>query len=197
MRILMLGNSLTTANDLPTLIANMVGTDVVVHARGGARLAEQLNPQTQLGALTQRALVSSSWDYIILQESSNGPILHRTRFIEVSALLCEQAAAVGANPIMFATWAYSPTCPKLSKMGVSREEMHELLTDAYHEAARISNASVADVGKAFFEHAHAAKLYRLDGVHPSIEGTSLAANVIAERIACCHIDENRPPSRTN
>ena len=59
----MLGNSLTTANDLPALITNMVGADVIVHARGGARLAEQLNPRTRLGALTQHALESSSWDY--------------------------------------------------------------------------------------------------------------------------------------
>ena len=156
MRILMLGNSLTTANDLPNLIGTMVDADVVVHARGGARLAEQLKPQTRLGALTQNALGNDTWDYIVLQESSNGPIVHRARFLEVSAQLCEQAVAVGAMPIMFATWAYSPTCPKLSKMGVSHKEMHELLTDAYREAARIGNASVADVGKAFFEHAHAA-----------------------------------------
>lgn len=197
MRILMLGNSLTTANDLPALITNMVGADVIVHARGGARLAEQLNPRTRLGALTQHALESSSWDYVVLQESSNGPILHRTRFIEASAMLCEQAAAAGASPIMFATWAYSPTCPKLSKMGVSREEMHELLTDAYHEAANIGSASVADVGKAFFEHAHAARLYRPDGVHPSVEGTALAANVIADRIARCLPMERHSPSRAD
>lgn len=179
MRILMLGNSLTTANGLPGLVGRMIGAHIVVHARGGARLAEQLNPQTRLGALTQHALENEAWDYVVLQESSNGPVVHRARFLEASARLCKQIDAIGAQPVMFATWAYAPTCPKLLNMGTSCDEMHALLSSAYREAARIGNASVADVGKAFSERKHAASLYRPDGVHPSIEGTALAANVIA------------------
>ena len=182
MRILMLGNSLTTANYLPALIEDATGAHVVVHARGGARLAEQLNPQTRLGALTQHALESDPWDCVVLQESSNGPVVHRARFLDASARLCEQVNAIGAKPIMFATWAYSPTCPKLALMGISCDEMHAQLSDAYREAAHVGKASVADVGTAFFERNHAASLYRPDGVHPSVEGTALAASVIAQSI---------------
>lgn len=182
MRILMLGNSLTTANDLPALIGESIGADVVVHARGGARLAEHLNPQTHLGALTQHALAHDSWDFVVLQESSNGPVVHRTRFLEAATRLCEQARNAGATPIMFATWAYSPTCPKLVKMGISRDEMHALLASAYREASLGGDALVADVGRAFFEHDNIAELYRPDGVHPSVRGTALAANVLVHCI---------------
>ena len=75
MRILMLGNSLTTANNMPRMLVSLTGAEVTVHARGGARLAEQLNPRTQLGARTQAALCSECWDYVVLQEMSHGPCL--------------------------------------------------------------------------------------------------------------------------
>ena len=48
MRILMLGNSLTSANHMPELLAELTGAEVVCHTRGGARLSEQLNPKTKL-----------------------------------------------------------------------------------------------------------------------------------------------------
>ncbi len=44
MRILMLGNSLTFANDMPQMLAARTGAEVVHHTRGWARLSEQLNP---------------------------------------------------------------------------------------------------------------------------------------------------------
>lgn len=50
MRILMLGNSFTSANNLPQLIAKRTGAEVVAHTRGGARLREHLNPNTKMGA---------------------------------------------------------------------------------------------------------------------------------------------------
>ena len=59
MRILMLGNSFTFTNDLPHILAELTGAEVVHHTRGGARLSEQLNPKTKLGALTLSALALS------------------------------------------------------------------------------------------------------------------------------------------
>ena len=50
MRILMLGNSFTFANNMPAMLAELTGAEVVHHTRGGARLAEQLNPKTKTGA---------------------------------------------------------------------------------------------------------------------------------------------------
>ena len=50
MRILMLGNSYIFTNDLPSMLAEITGAEVVQNTRGGARLREQLNPETRLGA---------------------------------------------------------------------------------------------------------------------------------------------------
>ena len=74
MRILMLGNSLTSAQDMPDILAELTGAEVVCHTRGGARLSEHLNPNTRLGARTQAALAKEQWDYVVLQEMSHGPI---------------------------------------------------------------------------------------------------------------------------
>ena len=67
MRILMLGNSFTSSNDLPGLLVQLTGARVIAHTRGGARLSEQLNPNTKLGAKTQAALATEPWDYVVLQ----------------------------------------------------------------------------------------------------------------------------------
>ena len=56
MRILMLGNSFISTNNMPQMLANLTEAEVTHHTRGGARLSEQLNPCTRLGSQTQTAL---------------------------------------------------------------------------------------------------------------------------------------------
>ena len=82
MRILMLGNSFTFANHMPDILARLTGAEVVHHTRGGARLAEQLNEKTRMGKLTQSALWNEKWDYVVLQEMSNGPITSKKKFLQ-------------------------------------------------------------------------------------------------------------------
>ena len=182
MRVLMLGNSLTTANGMPDLLAKRLDAEVVVHARGGARLAEHLNPKTKLGEKTQRALADERWDYVVLQEMSNGPVTSRERFLEASSSLCEMVRANSAHPILYATWAYAPDCPKLAKLGLTHDQMHKQMHAAFAEAAQVGGALLADAEKAFFRHADKESLYAPDGVHPSEAGSKLAANCIARAI---------------
>ena len=185
MRILMLGNSLTTAHDLPLRVADALGAEVVAHARGGARLAEHLNPATKLGAKTQAALANEQWDFVVLQEMSNGPVKFRERFLEATAALCDLIRASDAVPILYATWAYAPSCPKLSKLGLSHEQMHESMRDAFAEASERNHLPVAWACDAFFNAPEKEALYDADGVHPSTKGATVAAQVISDAIAAC------------
>lgn len=182
MRILMLGNSLTTANGLSDMLAKRLDAEVVVHARGGARLAEHLNPKAKLGEKTQWALADEHWDFVVLQEMSNAPVRYRERFLESVHALCEQVRANGAQPVLFATWAYAPDCPKLAKLGLTYEQMHAQMKTAFAQAAAESGALLADAEKAFFQHPARTTLYAPDGVHPSAEGTKLALGCIARAI---------------
>ena len=106
MRILMLGNSFTFANDMPAMLAELTGAEVIHHTRGGARLSEQLNPKTKNGRRTQEALMQECWDYVILQEMSHGPITSRSAFLKNAGRLCDGIREEGAVPVLFATWAY-------------------------------------------------------------------------------------------
>lgn len=181
LRILLLGNSLTTSCGLPGLLASAVGGEVVVHARGGARLSEHLNPETRLGRMTQDALAAGGWTHVVLQERSDGPVRFPGAYLRAASALCGQARDAGAMLVVYATWAYAPGCPKLEGLGLDRARMHDALQSAFAEAANVNGAALANAGAAFFESENVA-LYAPDGVHPSDSGASLAVRVLAEVI---------------
>ena len=179
MRILMLGNSLTSANDLPRTLAGLTGGEVVCHTRGGARLSEQLNPHTRLGARTEAALREERWDYVVLQEMSHGPVTSPTRFFASVGKLCGQIRENGAVPVLYATWAYRKGGAKLAARGWDYDGMARGLSEAYHRAARENHGLIADVGRRFYELSDTWDLYAADGVHPNEAGSRLAAETIA------------------
>lgn len=179
MRILMLGNSLTSTNHMPELLAELTGAEVVCHTRGGARLSEHLNPKTKLGARTQAALTQTHWDYVVLQEMSHGPVTAPKSFFSSAAQLCTQIGQNGAVPVFYATWAYQKGGAKLAAKGWDYDEMARKMTEAYHEAARENHALIADVGQRFYEQSDTRDLYAADGVHPNAQGSRLAAETIA------------------
>ena len=178
----MLGNSFTFFCDMPGMLADLLGAEVVHHTRGGAHLAEHLNPGTELGARTQAALRDERWDYVVLQEYSTGPIRSPERFRQSVRALCGQIRENGAVPVLYATWAFKKGGKKLAESGLDYEEMFRALYEAYHAAAEENGALIADVGKRFYEQADQDGLYASDDYHPSPEGSRLAAKELAATI---------------
>lgn len=179
MRILMLGNSFTFTNHIPQMLARLTGAEVVSHTRGGARLSEQLNPKTKLGARTQAALAKERWDYVVLQEMSHGPITAPKSFFSSVERLCKQIRENGATPVLYATWAYQKGGAKLADKGWDYDEMAHTLHEVYRQAAKENNALLADVGQRFYEASSTQNLYAADGVHPNEEGARIAAETLA------------------
>lgn len=186
----MLGNSLTSANHMPQLLAELTGGEVIDHTRGGARLSEQLNPKTKLGARTQTALSQEHWDYVVLQEMSHGPVTAPERFFSSVAQLCRQIREHDACPVLYATWAYQQGGAKLAAKGWDYDEMARKMSQAYQKAAEENGALLADVGRKFYEHSHVQTLYAADGIHPSELGSRLAAQTLAAVIQ--EEKENQP-----
>ena len=182
MRILMLGNSFTFTNDMPKMLAGLTGAEVVQHTRGGAHLAEHLDPDADLGSRTQAALANERWDYVIIQELSHGPITAPERFFSSVKQLCRQAKGNGAVPVLYATWPYQQGGAKLAGLGLDYEDMAHRLFDAYHQAARENGALVADVGQRFYELSETQNLYVEDGFHPNESGSRIAAELLASVI---------------
>lgn len=179
MRILMLGNSFTSVNNMPDRLAALTGAQVVQHTRGGARLAEQLNPMAKMGKRTLEALQNEKWDYVVFQEMSNGPITSRKSFLKNVDLLCSKIRENGAVPILYATWAYQKGGKQLLKFGMDYDEMYRQMYESCHEAAKQSGCLIADVGKKFYELSETQNLYADDGCHPNEAGSEIAAEVIA------------------
>ena len=182
MRILMLGNSFTYYHDMPEMLAAMLGAEVSAHTRGGAMLAEQLNPETEMGARTLAALKNEKWDYVVLQEQSNAPITKKNSFLTSAAELCALIKENGAKPVMYATWAYREGSDKLAAMDMPYEAMDKGLEESYMQAAIENGALIAKVGAAFTAMRKTACLYEDDDYHPSEAGSVLAAATIARVI---------------
>ena len=182
MRILMLGNSFTSTNNMPKMLAELTGAEVIHHTRGGARLSEQMDPHTRLGSQTQAALQKEKWDYVVLQEMSHGHITAPKSFFSSVERLCRQIRANGAVPILFATWAYQKGGTKLTDKGCDYDERALALSEAYHKAAQENNALIADVGQRFYKWSDPQDLYAADGIHPSELGSRIAAETIAAAI---------------
>lgn len=182
MRILMLGNSFTYFHDMPKMLAVILGVEVVEHTRGGAFLHENLDPQAELGAKTLSALKEEKWDYVIMQEQSKAPIFAREDFLDSVKKLTALIRENGAQPLMYATWAYREGSEKLEGTGLTFAKMDEGLYESYHRAAEENGALIADVGKAFAALRGYADLYEADDFHPSAAGSILAAETIARVI---------------
>jgi len=181
-RILMLGNSFTYYHDLPDMLAAMLGAEVAAHTRGGAMLAEQLNPETEMGARTLKALNEEKWDYVVLQEQSNAPITKKKGFLKSAQELCTLIKERGAKPLFYSTWAYKDGTDKLATMKMTYEEMDRGLFESYSQAAKDNGALIANVGGAFTAMRSLAGLYEDDDYHPSTAGSLLAAATIARVI---------------
>ena len=182
MRILMLGNSFTYFHDMPQILSAMLGAEVVAHTRGGARLSEHLNPETELGARTLPALAEQKWDYVVLQEQSFAPVGTPEAFHDSVRKLCGLIRQNGAQPVLYATWAYRDDSEKLASTDLNFAQMHDALLESYHAAAEENGALVADAGSAFRDVSPVVDLYEADDYHPSAAGSVLAASVLARTI---------------
>ncbi len=182
MRILMLGNSFIFTNNMPQMLADLTGAEVVCHTRGGARLSEQLNPNTRLGARTQAAFRKEQWDYVVLQEMSHGPITAPKSFFSSVERLCRQIRANGAVPVLFATWAYQKGGAKLTAKGWDYDGMAQTAVRGVPESGAGQPRPARRRGRPVLQLAHPQDLYAADGVHPSELGSRIAAETIADVI---------------
>jgi len=169
-RILFVGNSFVARNDVPGLVRGLAAsagrtaeTDSIV--AGGASLRRHLNAGT-----VSKALESSSWHYVVLQEQSTLPIKNPVRYHENVRALQAVIAAAGAETVLYMTWARR-----------SAPETQGLLTDSVNGIAKEIGAVVAPAGTAWQQvlQAHPEMtLHAADGSHPTLAGSFLAACVL-------------------
>lgn len=167
MRILFIGNSYTTANDLPRMLTGLMAVKGIrLETRrvtpGGCTLEKHWN-----GDEARKAIAEGPWDYVVIQEQSQMPAFHPAVTLKYAALIADMAREAGAQPVFYLTWARK-----------NKPQMQEGLTGTYMKAGIASEALVAPVGIAWqkaLTDAPNLSLHAKDGSHPTPKGTYLAA----------------------
>ncbi len=180
-RVLFIGNSYTSSNDLPGMfrqLARAGGHQVVtgVSAPGGWRFLDHVRETPMLPILH-----TTEWQYVVLQEQSQIPSVAalRSEYMYPSArILAQQITQAGATPLFFVTWGHRSGWREHGLVGYAA--MQAQLNRGYEEIAHELGTPTAPVGAAWelVVHQHPAiELWQPDGSHPSRYGTYLAACV--------------------
>lgn len=182
LRILMLGNSFTLYNDMPDMVAEMTGAEVTMRASGGANLSDRIDPKTKIGAATIKDIKSGKYDYVVLQERTDVTLYDTDEYLSSLDKLTSLIRENGAEPVIYATWAYDDTETGANSQGITLDQMYSELQATFQYAATHSGSLMANVGQAFSDANYDKRLYAKDGKHPSKDGSKLAAKVIAQAI---------------
>ncbi len=195
--VLFIGNSYTYFNDMPSAIfaqlAASMGRPLRVEAitKGGFTLAQHATKENEIGARVAAALDGASqgkYDYVILQEQSVRPARDDARALFYDAVrdLAKRVRAIGATPILYATWGRKAGSEKLDECGLTNESMTWRLAAAYNAIGKELDIAVALVGAAFYDaytnHGQEVELYNKDLSHPSYAGSFLAALTLYAKI---------------
>ena len=180
-RILFIGNSYTSVNDLPgtfTKLAKSGGhrVETGMSAQGGWFLSDHVNSPETLDQIK-----SSKWNFVVLQEQSMAPAseqVRSTQMVPAVRTLVKKVKEAGAVPILFITWAHRDGWPDNGMS--SYESMQTGINDGCQAVGQELNLRMAPVGFAWWETRRQnpeLNLWQEDGSHPNEQGTYLAACV--------------------
>jgi hypothetical protein len=171
LRILFIGNSLTSANDLPGLVQQLGRGDPSRHvdvrsvAYGNYSLEDHWNRGD-----AQRAIESARWDLVVLQQGPSALPESRALLVEYATRFAGEIRRAGARPAIYMVWPPLSREPEWDAVTASHaaaaEAVHGLLLPA-GEAIRAARAAGAGI-----------TLFEADGFHPALAGSYAVALVI-------------------
>ncbi len=169
-RILFIGNSFTFYNDLPRMVAQLA-------AAGGQRSLHYEN-ETPGGYTLEKhwqdrravsRIQSGHWDFVVLQDQSEAPLLRRDAMIEYGKNFDAEIKKQRAKTILYETWALQ-----------NKPEQQTAISNAYEGLSRHLKARLAPVGSAWQTALRSDPkliLHDMDHKHPNATGTYLGACV--------------------
>ncbi len=167
--VLFVGNSLTAENDLPGMVAALVGAAGVERFRyeevtsGGFALQDHW-----IDGRAIEAIEGARWDVVVLQQGPSSLESSRLNLIEYAGRFAEKIRERGGRPALYMVW------PPLGGDW-------DAVTRSYTDAAAAVNGMLFPAGEAL-RAVHAEEpgipMFAADQFHPSREGSYLAALVI-------------------
>lgn len=181
-RVLFIGNSFTYFNDMPDIFSKLcegAGIPVEVErvVKGGWYLSRYADPENEMHPAILEA-AKKEWDYVVLQDQSLNPAANTEDFLSAARKLA-QLFPCRKKLVFYQTWAYEEGSVKLQSSGLTYEQMHEKLRDAYRQAVDELNALCVPAGDAFRlahdQYYNKFSLYRADAFHPNTLGSYMIA----------------------
>ncbi len=185
-KVLFIGNSYTSYNNLPKMIADAAATtgDTLVydsHTLGGYSL--KVHSQN---ATVYAKMRSNSWDYVTIQAQSQEPSFPtsqvETETFPYAKILCDSVRQINdcSTPLFYMTWGRengdSRNCQFASWL-CTYEGMDDSLYSRYMYMANVNKALVSPVGRVwrYLRTNHPTiDLYTADESHPSAAGSYAA-----------------------
>ena len=171
LRVLFVGNSLTSTNDRPGIVAALGKASRFrdVEARTIAPGGWSLEEHRRLGEAS-RVLASRHWDAIVLQQGPSALPESQVNLRTWATRIAAEARERGTRPALFTVW------PESYRFAVFPDVLA-----SYRNAARAARAELLPAGDAWraaWRRDPKLPLYGPDGFHPSRLGSYLAAVVI-------------------
>jgi hypothetical protein len=175
LRILFIGNSLTTANNLPAVVEALARADgaVRIETRTVAFPNHGLEDHWNRGDAL-RAIRQDKWDVVVLQQGPSALPESRTLLREFTKGFHAEISKTGARTALYMVWPSS-----------SRASDFDAVSRSYAAAAADVGGLLLPAGDAWraaWRRDKALALYGPDGFHPSALGTYLAALVIYQEV---------------
>ncbi len=136
-------------------------------AGGGDKVAKALSEENY-----------GKYDFVILQDHSQSVIKDVDRFYSSVRSLVGKIRAIGAQPILYATWGRKAGHQVLFDNDLTNESMTWKITAAYTAIGEELGVPVANVGLSFFSAQKVVEVYDEDRSHPSYAGSYLIAATI-------------------
>ena len=168
-RILFVGNSLTSENNLPGLVAAMVDAAGLPSLTIGRDLVDATNLADHWEG-NAPAMIDAGWDIVVLQQGPTSRAVDRVELRMMAARFAERIRASGGETALYMVWPAGQDAANFTSVAAS-----------YRLAAEDVNGFLFPVGEAWLEAWRrniAMPLYGSDGFHPSAYGTYTAALTI-------------------
>jgi hypothetical protein len=179
--ILFLGNSYTSTGDVTGKLGSLAsgsGKSLYIesYTPGGKQLSQHYADANSIGKIN-----SHQWDYVVLQEQSQMPLINaNTTATYAQKIVLEQVKPNNncTEVITYMTWARQAGNSWLTQINYTHDQMANYYEDFYEDLWKYVPGRVSPVGKAFHEATRqGVAVYSGDGSHQNTTGAYLSALV--------------------
>ncbi len=174
LRVLFIGNSLTSMNNVPALVEQLSETgDVRVRTSSVTRNDFSLDDHWAQGDAV-RAITRGGWAYVVLQQGPSALPASRVQLRAATKQFDEVIRQAGARTALYMVWPSE-----------TRARDFDAVRESYALAARDVGGVFLPAGEAWraaWRRDPQLPLYASDRFHPTVQGSYAAALVIAQRL---------------